>query len=703
MLRADVEGAAAHPSLCGRARALLFAAEAHSAVVVVPAACLSLAESLPALLVTAGWAGAGKCVAVSVPGKGLADACASRLAAAQRSRVGDAVGLVAAYERILRPGTTSVAYFSDEALAREMMSDPLLRAYSAVVVAGADERTATTDALMALLRKVQRRRHDLRVFVVAAPQHAARLAAFFDLRPARGAPALPAHAGTEPPAASMCAATVALEADPHPVRIAFAAEPVADYATAAAEAVLSIHLNEGPQGDVLVFVPTASAVGEVAEAIEEELARGGGMRANGTKLQVHRLHGAMAASSQAEALRPASYGTRKVIVATEAAESVAIDGVCFVVDAGLQMETLHNVDDGVTRHAVTAISKARAERRAALAGGQRPGRAARLYTEAYYAGMAADGVVEAQRCDLGALVLRLKGLGVENVARFDWPAAPPAAHLAGALEHLHALGALDDAARLTPLGERMATMPCGSVALAKSMAVAGDMHCEEEIAAVAGCLAVHSLWYHGAKEEELEESLKAFAAAEGDFITYLNVMTAYIKGGRRSAICKEYFLDARSLARADAARAVAFQIMVHSRGASSASVSGASAGSADADTVCRAIAAGFFANAATRDTDTDGFSRSSRDVYITARAGTRAELHRRSALRLAAPHHMVCADLSEAEDGRVVMRHCCKVEVAWLKEACPAYFIDDRRPEEAPVTYLAKRQKTKERFKRRGL
>ena len=118
--------------------------------------------------------------------------------------------------------------------------------------------------------------------------------------------------------------------------------------------------------------------------------------------------------------------------------------------------------------------------------------------------------------------------------------------------------------------------------------------------------------------------------------------------------------------------------------------------------MCRAIAAGFFSNAATRDTDSDGFSRSSRDVYITARAGARVELHRRSVLRLSAPHHLVCADLSESEDGTLVMRHCCKVEVEWLKEASPGYFVDERRPEEAPVTYLAKRQKTVERFKRRG-
>ena len=711
-LTGDVLQAASHPSLGGvdKGARILWAAESYATTVLVPAACASVSESLPALLVAAGWAQPGSALAVAVAGGALAAASAARLADATRARLGREVGYATSYERALDPAAARVAYFAEGALLRGMAADPLLRGYSAVLVDAGRERSTAADALLALLRKVQRRRRDLRVLVVAAPHHAATLAAHFDLRVTgskskAAAQPLPPHAGTEPPAENMCAAIVCLEVEPHPVRVSFSATPVADYMSAAAEVILRLHATEPVPGDVLVLVPTAAAVQECAAALEEEIARGRADQSR-ARLRVCRLHGAMAAAAQAEALRLAAPGMRKVVVAAGAGEDVAIEGVAFVVDSGLQLETLHGVDDGVVRHVVTPISQARAERRAALAGASRPGQAARLYTEQAYAALAADCVVEAQRCDLSSVVLRLKALGVENVARFDWPSAPPAALVGTALEMLFALGALDDASRLTPLGERMAHMPCASPMLAKALAVAPEMGCVEEMAAVAGCLSVRSLWYGGAKADELEDSLAVFATAEGDMITYLNVMTAYARAGRRAQWCVQYSLDARALAAAEAARACSLAAVRHAAAGSSAAPAAAQNGAAEASAVCRALAAGFFPHAATRETDSEGWSRSGRDVYVTARARTRVSLHKRCALSLsskAAPY-VVCAEMVEDEEGSVIMRHVCRVTDAWLKEAARDFFLDETRPEEQAVDYLAKRQKNaRSRFARRGL
>lgn len=151
-----------------------------------------------------------------------------------------------------------------------------------------------------------------------------------------------------------------------------------------------------------------------------------------------------------------------MIVSTNIAEaSVTIEKICFVIDCGFVKLRAFNPHTGIESLTVVPISKASATQRAGRAGRTRAGKCFRLYTEsAFQEEMADMGVPEIQRSNLAPIILQLKALGIDNVARFAFITPPPSELMVRGLELLYSLGALDEYARLTkPLGLRMAEMP----------------------------------------------------------------------------------------------------------------------------------------------------------------------------------------------------------------------------------------------------
>ena len=187
------------------------------------------------------------------------------------------------------------------------------------------------------------------------------------------------------------------------------------------------------------------------------------------------MYGALAPAKQLKALRPAGKGFRKIVVATNIAEtSITIEGVrltstprfqflmryflqvshvidsCFVKLACFNNETFNN------SLIITEVSQASAEQRAGRAGRTRPGKCYRLCREKDFLKLPLNTTPELQRTDLCFPVLQLKALGIDNIVRFDFPSAPPSRNLISALELLFALGAIDESGALTkPLGTEL--------------------------------------------------------------------------------------------------------------------------------------------------------------------------------------------------------------------------------------------------------
>ena len=182
---------------------------------------------------------------------------------------------------------------------------------------------------------------------------------------------------------------------------------------------------------------------------------------------------------------------RKVVVSTNIAEtSLTIDGVVFVIDPGFSKQKVYNPRIRVESLLVSPISKASAQQRAGRAGRTKPGKCFRLYTEKAYKNEMQDNTYpEILRSNLGAVVIQLKKLGIDDLVHFDFMDPPAPETLMGALELLNYLAALDDDGNLTELGAIMAEFPLDPQ-LAKMLIASCEYNCSNEILSIVSMLSV---------------------------------------------------------------------------------------------------------------------------------------------------------------------------------------------------------------------
>src|SRR5690606_3112667 len=204
---------------------------------------------------------------------------------------------------------------------------------------------------------------------------------------------------------------------------------------------------DATDGDALVFLPGASEI----HRLRAQLENGGPGDA-----VIHALHGEMRIEAQQEVLEPDPRGRRKVILATNIAEtSLTIDGVRVVIDTGLARRSLFDPGTGMERLVTVRISQASAAQRAGRAGRTAPGSAWRLWGEGAQATLAPQTPPEILTSDLAPLALELAKWGARDVARMPWMDPPPAAALAQARELLHRLEAIDASGAITATGNEM--------------------------------------------------------------------------------------------------------------------------------------------------------------------------------------------------------------------------------------------------------
>lgn len=214
-------------------------------------------------------------------------------------------------------------------------------------------------------------------------------------------------------------------------------------------------LDEEP-GSMLVFLPGQAEIRRVNDALAEQLAGRG-------EVMLCPLHGELELAAQRAAIEPAPAGKRKVVLATNIAEtSLTIEGVRVVVDAGLARVPRFDPGSGMTRLETRRISRASATQRAGRAGRLEPGACYRLWSEDQHAQLAAYGDAEILQADLAGVALQLARWGVEP-DELVWLDVPPAAAYAQAQDLLQRLGALSRNARggwqLTAHGQAMAELP----------------------------------------------------------------------------------------------------------------------------------------------------------------------------------------------------------------------------------------------------
>ena len=205
------------------------------------------------------------------------------------------------------------------------------------------------------------------------------------------------------------------------------------------------------EGDLLVFLPGAREIRR-----QQQLLAAAALEADALLLP---LFGELAAAEQDMALAPAPAGRRKVVLATNIAEtSLTLPGVRVVVDAGLMRRARFDPVSGMGRLETQRISRASAAQRCGRAGRTAPGVCFRLWSEGAHATLAPFTAAEILDSDLAPLALELAGWGVRDAAQLRWLDPPPPPMLSAARDLLQRLGAVDGAGRITAHGREMARL-----------------------------------------------------------------------------------------------------------------------------------------------------------------------------------------------------------------------------------------------------
>ena len=451
--------------------------------------------------------------------------------------IGEEVGYSIRFED-LTSAKTKIKFLTDGLLLREALVDPLLSRYSVIMVDEAHERSLSTDVLLGVLKKIIKKREDLRVIVSSATLQAEEFINFFSRDEKQAENKTP------------IAQAISLDGRIYPVDILYLEEPAEDYIEKAVKVVFDIHASEGP-GDILLFLTGRE---EIENVVQQIASRALDLPSNAKMLQPLPLYAGLTTEQQMYIFDPAPENTRKVIVSTNIAEaSVTIDGIVFVVDCGFVKLRAYNPQTGIDSLTVTAVSKAAATQRAGRAGRTKPGKCFRLYTESSFEAMEKTTTPEIQRSNLAPMILQLKALGIDNMVRFDFPVPPPAELVARALEILFSLGALNDYAKLTrPLGQRMAELSLEPM-MAKVLLAAPSFDCLSEMLTIAAMVSLQgSVWVsHSGERKAAETTRRKFAAEEGDHLTLLNIYQTFITKGKKDAKwCRDNLLNYKSLTKA---------------------------------------------------------------------------------------------------------------------------------------------------------
>ena len=376
--------------------------------------------AVPPALLDEPWLGDQRIVMLE-PRRLATRAAARRMASLQREPVGETIGYRTRDDRRVS-AATRIEVVTEGILTRRVQRDPGLDGVGLVIFDEFHERSLQADLGLALALDARRHlRPDLRLLVMSATLDGDRIAALLgdgdgdgDRRPAP---------------------IVTSESRSHPVDIRWAPRRPREHIEPAVVTAVRQVLRTEPDGDVLAFLPGAGEIVRTAEQLGDALGPDSGV-------DLHLLYGALPAGEQDAALVPGIPGRRKVVLATDIAEtSLTVEGVSIVVDGGLARRPVFDATTGLTRLETVAASRASADQRAGRAGRLGPGVAVRLWSKVEHAARRRFTDPEIRQADLAGLALELAVWGTE-VDDLPFLDPPPARALTEARRLLVELGAL---------------------------------------------------------------------------------------------------------------------------------------------------------------------------------------------------------------------------------------------------------------------
>ncbi|ORY76229.1 P-loop containing nucleoside triphosphate hydrolase protein [Leucosporidium creatinivorum] len=490
-------------------------------------------------------------VVVTQPRRVAALSLAARVAAEVGCGVGGLVGYTIRFDD-KSSKATRLKFATDGALLAEMLADRDLDRYDIVVLDEAHERSLRTDMLMGFLKDIQKRRREkyelwekevkgkgkekgsdardpspLKIVVMSATIDAKRFSDFFNAAP-----------------------VVYVKGRQFDVEVLYAEEAQADYQEAALKTIFQIHMKR-PPGDVLVFLPGQDDIESLTASITTYMKDLATTYPSRGSLLICPLYAKLAPSEQAKAFAPAPPNTRKIILATNVAEtSVTIPGIKYVVDSGMAKEKQYHAAVGIDSLVTESISQSSAMQRTGRAGREASGICFRLYTEKDFLELEKTTKPEIQRVSLTFAILHLLAAGQEDVWKFDFMDRPSKESITAALLTLHGLTAIDAKGRITSFGRQMASLPLEPV-FARVLLSSFAEGCPSDIIDLLSLLGSRDnlLVNTVATRDAANLARKKFVHRTGDHMMLLNILKAFedVEKDERKTWCKDNFVNLKAM------------------------------------------------------------------------------------------------------------------------------------------------------------
>ena len=412
--------------------------------------------------------GDGEKILMLEPRRLAARQIAERMAQILGETVGETVGYRVRFESKVSK-RTRIEVLTEGILTHMLVDDATLDGVSIVIFDEFHERSINSDLALALTRQAQEIiRPDLKIVIMSATIDACGICA------------------------ALKAPLIESEGRMFPVELHYADEDTAPGDIAAVAASTTIEACKKHEGDILVFLPGQAEIERCFELLSnsqhlnpttsqpittttpQHLNTSGGALVSSAPttsqpittttphhLTIHPLYGNLSPENQRRAIAPSAPGERKIVIATPIAEtSITIEGVRVVIDSGLCRQVVFDARTGLSHLQTVRISMDMATQRMGRAGRVAEGVCYRLWTKASEHLMAEQRKPEIEEADLAPMVLDTAAFGESDAEALPWLTMPPRAGVFKAKELLMSLGAIDENGNITPIGKRMAALPC---------------------------------------------------------------------------------------------------------------------------------------------------------------------------------------------------------------------------------------------------